>query len=85
METDLTIPQRMAIAERVVAAVTKHGMRARAWTGDRCVRIYVARTLSRRTQDMGHISIEMDGHRNYNGLERARAGVRDAVEAALAG
>jgi len=71
------------MAERVVAALVADGHGAKVWTKSG-VRVYVTRKLSRGVQDMGYIAITSDGSREYGGLSRNKAGIRDRVEAALA-
>ena len=73
-----------AIADRITEILSANDMGARVWDKSG-IRVYVSRDLSRRAQDMGYIEVDEEtGERNYNGLERRRAGIRDIVEAAPA-
>lgn len=76
---------RYELAKRVAAAVDAYGgQTGRAWEKEGMVRVYVSQTLSRgRRDEMGYIEICRDFSRNYNTLQKRRAGIRDAVEAAL--
>lgn len=77
---------RLSLGQAVADAVKASGYRSRLWTtsaDEPRVRVYVMRSLSRGTQDMGYVEILLDGTRNYNGLSRNKAGIRDDVEAAL--
>lgn len=71
------------IADRITEILHAEDMGARVW--DRSgIRVYVSRDLSRRSQDMGYITIDEDtGERSYSGLSRRQAGIRDIVEGAL--
>jgi len=70
-------------ANAIAAALTSAGYPARVWTGGDNVRVYVSRRLSRRNQDMGYLAIESDGTINPNGMDRAKATIRDIAEAAI--
>jgi len=76
--------ERIEIAEKIAAKINEGERTAKVWARDGHVRVYVSRDLSRgRRQDMGHILIADSGERNYNGLDRNRAGVRDVAEQAI--
>lgn len=70
------------IAARVAEILTKDGYKTTVWAKGGNARVYVKRNLSRRIQDMGYVAIETSG-RNYSGLTRQHAGIRDMVEGAL--
>lgn len=77
---------RVDLGQAVADAVTASGYQGRLWTtsaDEPQVRVYVTRSLSGGRQDMGYVEILGDASRNYNGLSRNKAGVRDDVEAAL--
>jgi len=76
-------PTRIEVARRICEILEDGDMQGREWAkGDR-VRVYVTRRLSRGRQEMGHISIESDGSRDYSEMSRRKAGVRDLVEEGL--
>jgi len=81
-----TVEQRVEMAKKV-AEILNAGDRCkgRVWTSEKGhVRVYVSRGLSRgRHDEMGFISIEEDGSRNYDAMQKNKAGVRGDVEGAL--
>lgn len=80
-DLDLDLDAREEIAAQVEAAVRAAGYGAKRKQHD--LVISVSRRLSGGFQAMGVISVERDGHRNYNGLTRMRAAIESAIEAAL--
>lgn len=78
--------ERTAKAERIAAAIKAAGYSARVWIGrdgdPPPVRVYVERALSRGKQAMGYIAVEADGEINPNGMDRAKATIRDIAKAA---
>lgn len=78
---------RVELGAAIQTAIAAHGYQARLWTSAAehlpQVRVYVARRLSRGMQDMGYVEVLDDASRSYGELTRAKASIRDAVEAAL--
>jgi hypothetical protein len=85
--------ERVDLGRAIEAAVIAYGYMGRLWTQkpdsaasrvDLYVRVYAWRRVSKGTQDIGYVDVLPDGSRDYAGLTRNKAGVRDAVERALA-
>jgi hypothetical protein len=71
------VKELSALVASILAAA---GYGAKVWAKGK-ERVYVTRTLSRREQAMGYVEVMgATGERNYNGLDRATAIIRDLVE-----
>jgi hypothetical protein len=71
------------MGESIVEAVRAGDDRGKLWTAGSedapHVRVYVMRA----GKPMGYIEVLDNGERNYNGLDRNKAGIRNRVEATL--
>jgi hypothetical protein len=76
--------RRVEMAEKIAAALTAANYDVKVWVKgseqEPNVRVYV----SRRGNRMGYIEVTLRAERNYNGLDRCKAGIRNDVESALA-
>jgi hypothetical protein len=68
------------MADRVAEILESGGYAAKVWAKGGYVRVYVKRELSKRTQDMGFVTVCSNGTRSYKSLTRQLAGIRDLVE-----
>lgn len=84
--TSDTQAAREMMAARVAEAAASYGREhsGKVWIRDGKVRVYLTRGIGRKAQPMGFIEILDDGTRDYGGVDRNKAGVRDHVEAEVA-